>query len=107
VRLRFEDSLLERFYVSGVPPEGVELAVQEYCLDALAVLVAARSVADFRALDAFRPIELRGRPLGRLALPLGAGWALIFSVEAEDTDDATASIKALVRAPAAARRSSR
>ena len=107
MRLRFEDSLLERFYVSGAPPEGVEPEVQEYCLDALAVLGAARAVADFRSLEAFRPVELRGRPAGRLAMPVGAGWSLVFSVEGENTDAATACIRALARAPAAARRSSR
>lgn len=104
--LRFEDPSLERFFVSGVPPEGVEPSVQEYCLDALAVLVAARSVADFRSLRAFRPIELRGKRAGQLALSLGDGWALVFSVEAQGTDHATANINQLSKSAIAERRMS-
>lgn len=107
VQFRFEDPILERFYVSGLPPDGVATPVLDYCLDALAVLAAAQGVDDFRSLHAFRPVALRASGQNALAMKLGDEWVLIFTVENDGTVEAMANIKSLCRSTIKARKAAR
>jgi plasmid maintenance system killer protein len=106
VRLRFTDQGLERLYEDphAVLP-GADVSVTEYFFDALAVLRAARSLADFSALRAFAAAPVDGQPTVRRAIDLGEGWKLVFSVQADGDEGATATIESLARATRATRRS--
>jgi hypothetical protein len=107
VQFRFADPILERFYVRGVAPEGLPAPVLGYCLDALAVLAAARGVDDFSSLRAFRPVALCVRGRSTLALQLGDEWALTFTVENDGTDDAMANIKSVCKSTIQSRKAAR
>ena len=70
VRLRFTDQGLERLYEDphAVLP-GADGSVTEYFFDTLAVLRAARSLADFSELRAFAALPIDGQPGERRELP--------------------------------------
>ena len=106
MRLRFTDPGLERLYEDprAVLP-GADVSVTEYFFDALAVLRAAHSLADFSALQAFAALPVHGQPAARRAMSLGQDWSLVFSVEADGAEGATAIIESLRRTTRAARRS--
>lgn len=107
VQFHFQDPILERFYVSDVAPGGVPAPVLEYCLDALAVLAAARGVGDLDSFRAFRPVARPTSGHNALALKLGDEWVLIFTVENDGTDDAMANIKSVCKSTVKARKAAR
>ncbi len=106
VRLRFTDQGLERLYEDphAVLP-GADVSVTEYFFDTLAVLRAARSLADFSELRAFAALPIDGQPGERREIALGEGWKLVFSVQADGDEGATATIESVRRATRPARRS--
>ena len=106
MRLRFADQGLERLYVDphAVLP-GVDASVTAYFFDALAVLRAARSLADFSALAAFAAVPVKDHFAERRAIALGEDWKLVFSVQADGDEGATATIESLRRTTRATRRS--
>jgi plasmid maintenance system killer protein len=106
VRLRFNDPGLERLYEDPhAVLQGADVSVTEYFFDALAVLRAARSLADFAELQAFAALPVNGQPAERRAIALGDDWKLVFSVQADEAEGATATIESLRRTPRATRRS--
>jgi plasmid maintenance system killer protein len=92
VLLAFDDPDLQRFYADDVPIPGLAGPAAEHCLDALALLVAARSLRDLASLRAYQFLtrEVRGT---WLSLRLNEGFALAVSVHGDGTDAATATIK--------------
>ena len=105
MRLRFRNQDHRRFYEGSIAElPAVAATVMEYFLDALGVLGAARSHADFAGLAAFKTFLLDAGPPERRAMSLGPEWTLVFSIDGDNSDDAVATIESLQKARPAARR---
>ena len=83
---------------------GVDVAVTDHLLDALGVLVAARSVADFDGLVAFPTSVLDVGPPERRVMSLGREWKLVFCVDDNDSGDTVATIESFGNARSEERR---